>query len=493
MTTTTNLGITLLEQAQAQKEVTINEAFTAFDALINGTVADKDLTAPPASPVTGVAYLVAPSATGAWAGKSTSIAYFNQVLRFVTPQTGAHIWVADEGAFYAFNGTAWVIQPVGGDMLKSTYDPANVAQQMVGIAATQTITNKTISGASNTLTMRAASDITGTLPVSNGGTGQTAFTDGQLLIGNTATGSLSKATLTAGSNVTITNGNGAITIAASGGGGGFAPMVCEGRLTLTSGVPVTTVDVTAATTVYFTPYRGNRIALYDGTATWTTLSFSALSISVPSVANQMYDVFAYNNAGAATLELTAWSNDTTRATALTLQDGVYVRSGATTRRYLGSLRTLAAGQTEDSLANRYLWNYYNRAVRPMLRLEPTSSWTYSVATTRQANGSTANQLNFILGVSEDALSASVLGRVSNSTATARTCAVFVSLDSTTNVTAPYYFSFATNAGYTPVSQGNVFYAGAGRHFISWNEQGAGADMQTWIGGNASGITGQLLG
>ncbi len=62
--------------------------------------------------------------------------------------------------------------------------------------------------------------ITGTLPVGNGGTGQTAYTDGQLLIGNTATGGLSKATLTAGTNVTITNGNGTITIAATGSSGG---------------------------------------------------------------------------------------------------------------------------------------------------------------------------------------------------------------------------------------------------------------------------------
>lgn len=61
--------------------------------------------------------------------------------------------------------------------------------------------------------------ITGTLAFGNGGTGQTAYTDGQLLIGNTATGGLSKATITAGTNVTVTNGNGTITIAASGGGG----------------------------------------------------------------------------------------------------------------------------------------------------------------------------------------------------------------------------------------------------------------------------------
>jgi hypothetical protein len=55
--------------------------------------------------------------------------------------------------------------------------------------------------------------------VAQGGTGQTSYTDGQLLIGNTSGNTLTKATLTAGTNVTITNGNGSITIAAAGGGG----------------------------------------------------------------------------------------------------------------------------------------------------------------------------------------------------------------------------------------------------------------------------------
>jgi hypothetical protein len=58
--------------------------------------------------------------------------------------------------------------------------------------------------------------VTGTLPIGNGGTGQTSYTDGQLLIGNTTGNTLTKTTLTAGSNITITNGSGAITIASSG-------------------------------------------------------------------------------------------------------------------------------------------------------------------------------------------------------------------------------------------------------------------------------------
>jgi hypothetical protein len=52
--------------------------------------------------------------------------------------------------------------------------------------------------------------------VAYGGTGQSSYADGELLIGNSSNNSLSKATLTAGSGVSITNGNGTITINASG-------------------------------------------------------------------------------------------------------------------------------------------------------------------------------------------------------------------------------------------------------------------------------------
>ena len=54
----------------------------------------------------------------------------------------------------------------------------------------------------------------GLLPQANGGTGESTYSNGQLLIGNNS-GGLTKATLTAGANITVTNGNGAITIAAS--------------------------------------------------------------------------------------------------------------------------------------------------------------------------------------------------------------------------------------------------------------------------------------
>jgi hypothetical protein len=59
-------------------------------------------------------------------------------------------------------------------------------------------------------------DINGVLPVKNGGTGQISFINGQLLIGNSTGNTLTKATLTPGANITITNAAGSITIAVSG-------------------------------------------------------------------------------------------------------------------------------------------------------------------------------------------------------------------------------------------------------------------------------------
>jgi hypothetical protein len=55
-----------------------------------------------------------------------------------------------------------------------------------------------------------------TIATNRGGTGNTGYSNGQLLIGNSS-GSLSKATITAGSNITVTNSSGGITIAASAG------------------------------------------------------------------------------------------------------------------------------------------------------------------------------------------------------------------------------------------------------------------------------------
>ena len=86
------------------------------------------------------------------------------------------------------------------------------------------------SGSLSTVATVPVGDISGTLPVANGGTNvATVPTNGQLLIGN-GTG-YTLASLTAGSNVTITPGAGTITIASTASGSAFSYATFTRRLT----------------------------------------------------------------------------------------------------------------------------------------------------------------------------------------------------------------------------------------------------------------------
>jgi hypothetical protein len=78
------------------------------------------------------------------------------------------------------------------------------------------------------------------LPVASGGTGQTSYTNGELLIGNTTGNTLTKATLTAGTGISITNGTGSISVAATNNGTVTSVDVSGGTTGLTtSGGPIT--------------------------------------------------------------------------------------------------------------------------------------------------------------------------------------------------------------------------------------------------------------
>lgn len=189
---------------------------------------------------------------------------------------------------------------------------------------------------------------------------------------------------------------------------GLVNNACQGRLTLETGVAISTSDQTAKTTIYFTPYLGNKIALYDGTR-WKLYSFTEKSLALGTLTDaQNYDVFIYDNAGTLTLEALAWTNDTTRATALTTQDGVYVKTGATTRRYLGTFRTTSTTTTEDSAAKRLVWNYYNRVARRLVKSDATDH-NYVTAAWRAWNNDTANRVGFVCGLAEDSILVMVRG------------------------------------------------------------------------------------
>ena len=206
---------------------------------------------------------------------------------------------------------------------------------------------------------------------------------------------------------------------------------CDFRITLTAGTPITASDVTAATTVYVSPLVGNRCALFDGVGTWNLRNSSEMNLSLGSdAANTNYDLFAYDASGTITLQRLAWSTNGARATDLTTQDGVLVRIGATTARYLGTYRTTGvAGQTEDSMRQRFVYNWVQPATRQVRREETVASWTGANTTFRQANSNTLNAIGVVAGQVGGALSLALLAHV-EATTTGTQAALSIGEDST---------------------------------------------------------------
>lgn len=334
-------------------------------------------------------------------------------------------------------------------------------------------------------------DLIAGLPASRGGTGNTTLTANRVLLGN-GTSAVAVAGAGTAGQVLTSNGASAPTFETIG-----QRQMCGGRLSLTTAVPVTTADVTAATTLYWVPYTGNQIALYSGSA-WVTFNQAELSIAVPATTNQMYDVFVDYNSGTPALSVTAWTNDTTRATALTTQDGVLVLTGSTGKRYVGSFRTTGvSGQTEDSLTKRYVWNYYHRVSRPLRRLETTASWNYTTATWRQANGSTSNQVEVVIGVAEDAIALDLNAYTNNNTG-ANNAGVGIGEDSTTASASGY------SGGWTQTQHGElkgtlVKIPAVGYHYYAWLEYAVASNTNTWYGativagGGGNGLSGVVRG
>ncbi len=108
MDNTPNLVLPYIQAAQSQKHITHNEAIRALDAVVQISVLDRDLAAPPPSPVEGNRYLVAGGASGAWNGQSGKIAAWQDGgWIFYSPRTGWVAYVADEGVLIAYSGSAW--------------------------------------------------------------------------------------------------------------------------------------------------------------------------------------------------------------------------------------------------------------------------------------------------------------------------------------------------------------------------------------------------
>lgn len=495
----------------------------------------------------------------------------------VSTPTDARIWVA--------NGTQWNPVAVTGDVTVDNAGVVTIGNDKVtyakiqNISATARLLGRTTAGAGD---IEELSTLPFTLAVNVGGTGQTTYTNGQLLIGNTTGNTLTKSTLSAGAGIVIVNGTGSIEIQSSitqytdemaqdaalsiiadsstidftyndagnsftgdvkdasiteakqvladnttqdvsttkhgyvpkapnsalqflDGTGAWArlplQMIPQCRLTLTSNTPVTVSDVSGATSVYVTPYGGNKIPIYNtGTSKWEIHSFTQITIAVAATTNTSYDVFLYDNSGTIAAETVAWTNQTTRATSLAYQDGMLVKSGDASRLFIGVYGTGgASGEVADSAAFRHTVNYYNKVQRSLKIVDTTNTWTYGTATWRQANASSANQVDFIVPYPEQAVWAQVTQRTLNSTATARLAISGIALDVTNaNHSSIFMAVSCTNAihGLHCSVYSNII-STAGRHFLAWVEIGAGTDTQTFYGDNGTtsmqaGLTGFIF-
>ena len=207
--------------------------------------------------------------------------------------------------------------------------------------------------------------------------------------------------------------------------------VPQGYLTLTSGTPIIASDVLAATTVYYTPYVGNQIPIYNGTS-FVPTTFAEISCALVSAhaANTIYDFFVFNNSGVLTLVTgPAWSTSTAGAgargigagtTQITRLNGLWVnavsitgRNGSTTLTvpanqgiYVGSLSVnTAAGQvschrTFGQSRKWGIWNAYNRVPIYLKAGDSAANWL-APATLGPTNSSTANSLQVFTGLAEE--------------------------------------------------------------------------------------------
>jgi hypothetical protein len=262
------------------------------------------------------------------------------------------------------------------------------------------------------------------------------------------------------------------------------------RLSLESGVAVSTTDQAAKTTLYLTPLpTGSTIALYQ--SGWRYRTLAEISLATTGLtASKPHDIFVYDNAGTLTLEAVAWTNDTTRATALATQDGVYVQDSAANKRYVGTVYADASKQIDDSTSFRGVWNMYNRVRRQAVAIDTTDSWSHG-STFRARNTNTTNgvgRFTFILGLGDVLVEAQNLGAGQNSTST-NVAGVSIGLDSTsaaaTNVTT---WGHTHTDIITPSVATYKGYPGVGLHFLQALEFHLGSNSTTFFGDVGTGGT-----
>jgi hypothetical protein len=283
--------------------------------------------------------------------------------------------------------------------------------------------------------------------------------------------------------------------------------VPQGRLTLQTATPVMTTTQSAKTTIFYTPYFGCQIPIYNGTNMVNTVfaELSALTTDTtksPAAigASKVNDWFVWNDAG--TIRVghgPDWTNDTTRSvgTALVAVSGILTNNAAITNgpaaqrgTYVGTTRSNASSQldwifggfgtTVAATAGFFgVWNMYNRRRVYSSSGDTTASWAYITATWRAARGVNIVRASFVCGLAEDAFRARYQALADVQTPGAAT--VGIGYDVTN---APSGIN--TWPGGASTQPLGIFGTTAlGFHFMQAIENGGGTTACTWYGSGAS--------
>lgn len=274
---------------------------------------------------------------------------------------------------------------------------------------------------------------------------------------------------------------------------------CNGRLTLESGVPISTEDQTSGSIVYFTPYKGNYVGLYDG-AKWEVNTFSETELDISGFSGStVYDIFGYDNSGTFALTSGSWSGSAVRDVELTTQDGIYVRTGEEDKRYLGTIYVNDTGVCQDTVLKRFVWNYYNRMPKKLKVIESTDSWTYTTSTWRQVNAAAANKVETVIGISEVFVSLVACITISNPTEGIY-ASTSIGIDSTTVPSHDLQQRACPPvANYFGDTNASIKDNTLGYHSYNWLEYSGATGTVTWYGDQGypdhrqAGMLGEVIG
>lgn len=247
------------------------------------------------------------------------------------------------------------------------------------------------------------------------------------------------------------------------------------RITVQSGVAVPTSDV-SGNWIYAAPYSSAAIALFDGSAWLSRIADPMPSVPASSCAalSGKCDVFAWWDGTDVRLELSNWS------TALTLQDGVAVKSTDPTRRHLGAVAINGApgplATVYDTAKSRNVWNRDNQVPRPIVGQDGSGAWSYTgTSLFREAHGASTSRVGVFVGaatprgayVSVQAQTQAIVTAPAN---TSGYVAVGIGIDSqTVNSAQISDIAQANNTWYGNAVARYEGYLPAGSHSISWLE------------------------